>query len=768
MKRTIVFSLVSAFVLLLPTSLIPATEMLPPKTFQIARKALVRVEIYFKKAERPEEVELEGDRFDARGVMRFIEEKKSMNLTGVVLRNRSEVIIPEVRLDENLLDRIEVIAWDGERKRARIRAILIHSPAMLLELEGGGLKNVAAPSFVPPPSPEKEMMRVVALYYAKPRWELQSSIWTAQSALYENPDASVFQYSPYAYPTTRENIRLVFDSRGNPVGLDITSAFEPGEDTGLWKGESFINAEIIPYDEYKKFRKDWANAYNGVIHEVKVEFRKKSRGDSSSGGFFGRLLSAAEDDADDSLKEMKAYGPAVGEKLLFVPQSISQPRAKLIDEITVIVDGQDRKAKFVGAFKDFKGFLVELEEGEFPRSADLDQADHIERVKTFYVLRAREKFGGKHMQIQFNRWLEKDRGYKNEYYWSPLHPIQEGDFILDSRGRLAGIWLGIRKEGEEIRRAASAQSYSFWGREYSDMDWRRSGGNNIFFSAAGLEEIFSSPGDHFDPTIQPRTKKEERRRCWLGVEFDGLTKDLAKSLEVEKPTLDGSIGLLVSGVYEDSPAARLGIKPGDILIRLKPEKGIESLDLKLSREEFNFDFDEGDVPPQFKALGFKMPVKPPWRSRGNYLNKILETIGEGGRVTLTYISGKEEKFISFEIERAPVDYDSAPRYKDKEIGLTVKDITYEVRTALDMKPDDPGVVIANVEEGSPGALARLEQYEIIVQLDGQPLKSVDEFEKAIEEARKQEKNTVQIQVMHLGEARFADLQLNQANSGAED
>lgn len=734
--------------------------LLPSSAFEVARKAFIRVEIYFKKAERPEEVEIDENETPGPSGEFFIENKSSKDLTGVVFNDKGDIIIPEFRMDQARIDRIEAIAWDGERKKVHIKSLLVDAPAMILEVEGEPHKNVQMPSYVSAPSPEEDPLHVIALYYAKPRWELQASFNCTQASLFEVPKSPPFQYSSFPYFKSKEGIRMIFNSQGQAVGLDIATAFEPDETSGLWKGESLAKAETILYGDYEKFRQEWAQAYDGIMHEVKIEFRKKPKSDSGPGGFFGRLLSAAEDKAEGSIQEMKGYGPAIDQKTIFVPNTPNQARVKLIDDITITVGNKKLKGRFIGAFKDFDGFLVELEDGEFPQAADLTKAGDIPRIKPFFVIRVWEKHGGKKVRILFNRWMEDYKGYNNEYYWTPQYPIKDGDFLLDANGRLAGMWLRQRKEGEEIRRAAQAQSYNMFGKEYFEMDYDLARSESkVFFSASYLAKVFSSPEDYWDRNIKVLAEKEEERRYWLGVEFDAINKDLAKSLKVDKPTLDGSIGLIVSTVYDDSPAARLGIKQGDILLRIKPEGNVESLDLTLSRDEFDFDFDQRDIPPQLQSMGFKMPEKHPWRSQKNYLNNLLETIGEGKKITLIYLHKGEEKTADLTVEKAPVDFDNAPKFKDKDLGLTVKNVTYEVRKALDMEKDAPGVVIAKVEDGSAASVARLNLYEIIAQVDGKPVKSADEFGKAIDQAREKKQDIIQIQVISLNKSRFADLQL---------
>jgi len=64
-------------------------------------------------------------------------------------------------------------------------------------------------------------------------------------------------------------------------------------------------------------------------------------------------------------------------------------------------------------------------------------------------------------------------------------------------------------------------------------------------------------------------------RGWIGVEPQNLSKELSESLGLPENTE----GVLLSGVLEGGPAARAGVKPGDVLIAVneKPIKDVRSL-----------------------------------------------------------------------------------------------------------------------------------------------------------------------------------------------
>ena len=64
-------------------------------------------------------------------------------------------------------------------------------------------------------------------------------------------------------------------------------------------------------------------------------------------------------------------------------------------------------------------------------------------------------------------------------------------------------------------------------------------------------------------------------RGWIGVEPQNLSKELSESLGLPANTE----GVLISGVLEGGPAAKGGIKPGDVLIAVneKPIKDVRGL-----------------------------------------------------------------------------------------------------------------------------------------------------------------------------------------------
>lgn len=68
-----------------------------------------------------------------------------------------------------------------------------------------------------------------------------------------------------------------------------------------------------------------------------------------------------------------------------------------------------------------------------------------------------------------------------------------------------------------------------------------------------------------------------------------------------------------------------------------------------------------------------------------------------------------------EIVLGPRDFESARKHKDEDLGLTVKELTYEMSKALNLEEDAPGVVLAKVA--------------------GEPISSLEGFAESIKKAR---------------------------------
>ena len=150
-------------------------------------------------------------------------------------------------------------------------------------------------------------------------------------------------------------------------------------------------------------------------------------------------------------------------------------------------------------------------------------------------------------------------------------------------------------------------------------------------------------------------------------------------------------GALVNGVQPDSPAARAGLKRGDVITRINGE------DVKDGNELRNR---VAQVQP-----GTKLPLD---LVRGGKPQAVTVTVGE-------------LKQAGAEAAR-PDEDDAAP--DTTGFGMGVQPLTPEQARALDL-PAGRGVLVASVTADGKAAAAGLREGDVIEEVDGAPVTSVD-------------------------------------------
>ncbi len=167
------------------------------------------------------------------------------------------------------------------------------------------------------------------------------------------------------------------------------------------------------------------------------------------------------------------------------------------------------------------------------------------------------------------------------------------------------------------------------------------------------------------------------RRSSIGIEPRPLLK-----------SLDRITGVVVNGVVPKSPAERVGIKAGDIIL----EYSGKTVTVRW-----------GEEMPIFNRMVLETPV--------------------GSKVAIKYLRGNKEKTVELvTVERGPA------RDKDGEIrswGATMRDLT--VRGAREMKrPNTEGVLISSVRPGGGcgSSKPRIVAGDVIVKVGGQDVKTL--------------------------------------------
>jgi serine protease Do len=182
-------------------------------------------------------------------------------------------------------------------------------------------------------------------------------------------------------------------------------------------------------------------------------------------------------------------------------------------------------------------------------------------------------------------------------------------------------------------------------------------------------------------------------RGWLGVQIQRITPELAKSFGLESER-----GALVADVIEGTPAAKIGIERGDIIIEFD-NKPIKEM---------------GDLPRIVAntPVGKKVPIK---------------VLRKGKEMTLqATISEMKEEMVA-----------SARESVEESLGLSTQELTPDIARSLGLS-DPKGVVITQVEPGSPAEEANLRQGDVIVEINQTPLKDMDDYKQVLDKVTKGE------------------------------
>ncbi|MDX2464505.1 MAG: trypsin-like peptidase domain-containing protein [Porticoccus sp.] len=102
------------------------------------------------------------------------------------------------------------------------------------------------------------------------------------------------------------------------------------------------------------------------------------------------------------------------------------------------------------------------------------------------------------------------------------------------------------------------------------------GVNSLIFSRSGgsIGLSFAVPANVALKVIKQLKSKGYVERGWLGIYIQDVDKNLAESFGLDKP-----VGALVAQVEPESPAAKAGLGPGDVVLRLNGQDIVHSGDL---------------------------------------------------------------------------------------------------------------------------------------------------------------------------------------------
>ena len=221
-------------------------------------------------------------------------------------------------------------------------------------------------------------------------------------------------------------------------------------------------------------------------------------------------------------------------------------------------------------------------------------------------------------------------------------------------------------------------------------------GINTAISAQGQGIGFAVPINMAKSILPQLIESGTVERSWIGVQIQEVTKDLAQAFG-----LDQVQGALIVSVVDGSPAAKAGLKEGDIILKFDGKK----------------------------------------IQRHNDLPLLASTAGVGHRAEVEYVRDGKKKTVDLTMERMPGKSKKASRTKGLEeqqkavsldaLGLKLASLSAAKARQLGI---EQGVLITAIEENSPARGLRV--GDVIVRFNGKDVETPEDIKKILKDHRK--------------------------------
>jgi serine protease Do len=256
-----------------------------------------------------------------------------------------------------------------------------------------------------------------------------------------------------------------------------------------------------------------------------------------------------------------------------------------------------------------------------------------------------------------------------------------------------------------------------------DVDGNVIGVNTAIFSPSGgsVGIAFAIPSETVKTVVAQLKERGSVTRGWIGVQIQPVTRDIADSLGLK--TAEGA---LVAEPQPDGPAAKAGIKSGDVITKVN-----------------------GDVIKDARTLA-----------------RRISTLAPGASVKLTVVRGGKEDVVTLTLGELPQERQAKAETGEQErevpgnglpgLGLSIAPASRVAGAGSE------GVVVVQVDSNGPAAERGFKTGDVILDVGGMKVESPADVRKALTDAKASGKRTVLMRVKSGAATRFVALPVGNA------
>jgi len=236
-----------------------------------------------------------------------------------------------------------------------------------------------------------------------------------------------------------------------------------------------------------------------------------------------------------------------------------------------------------------------------------------------------------------------------------------------------------------------------------DLSGRLVGINTAIFSRSGGSQGigFAIPANMVRGVIaSAQGGSAVVRRPWLGAKLQAVTPEIAESLSLKRP-----VGALVQSVAARSPAARAGMRTGDLVVSV-----------------------DGQEVDDANAFDYRFATKP-----------------LGGQANVGVLRSGREVKLAVALESAPEipREETLIKARSPFLGAKVANLSPALADELRMDMDSKGVVVTDVENGSMAQSFGLQKGDVVLVVNSAKIDTTQDLLRAVSQPSRVWRLTIQ-------------------------